>query len=83
MSEITQAPQDQAIPEGAISVDVNLVLQGYRDALANANDQLIMLSSRNKQLETANTQLIEALQRAQVALQAAADREASKEIIPA
>ena len=76
--------QDQ-VPEGMVSVDINLVVQGYREMVSNQTEQIILQSARIKMLEASNSELVAALQGAHAALtQAQIDRDAaSQEVIPA
>lgn len=75
--------QDQ-VPEGMVSVDINLVVQGYREMVSNQTDQIILQSARIKMLEASNSELVAALQGAHAALtQAQTERDAaSQEVIP-
>lgn len=76
--------QDQALPAGMIQIDVNLVLQGYKDICATQTDQIVMLSARNQTLDKSNSDLVAALQQAHAALlQAQVDQDALKSQIEA
>ena len=73
--------QGQALPEGMVQVDVNLVVQGYREMVSNLTEQNVLQSARIKMLEKSNGELVAALNQAHVALtQAQADQDAAKEL---
>ena len=71
--------EETPTPDGMVQVDVNLVLQGYRDLVAAQAEQIVVQSARMKMLENANGGLVVALQGAHAALtQAQADQEAAE-----
>ena len=73
--------QGQALPDGMVQVDVNLVVQGYREMVSNLTEQNVLQSARIKMLEKSNGELVAALNQARVALtQAQVDQDAAKEL---